>query len=269
MNALLEPAELAMLSAPLCDENGRPFARAACFGTAPLSLVRMLQFGDSALPVGGFAFSGGLEAAVQERIVHDVDTLRDFTLTALEQAARGDAVALAWSMRTLAGARERGVNGRREALVRLTDIDHHIFCRKLAEEARNMSVLTGKKLAELALVTGLPLMSQWLRHILDGKTPGTCPTSLALLFSGLGLNLEHVLVVHQQNVAMMILNAALRLMRVTHLETQAILFGLGPAMDAQCRLAASLPLDRMSSYMPMTDILGAIHVKAHVRLFMS
>lgn len=269
MNALLEPAELAMLSAPLCNETGIPVTRTTCFGTAPLSLIRMLQFGDSALPVGGFAFSAGLEAAVQEKIVYDVSTLRDFTLTALEQAARGDAVALAWSMRAMNGARERGASGHREVLARLTDIDHDIFCRKLAEETRNMSVRTGKKLAELAQVTGSPLMSQWLCRILSGHTPGTCPVSLALLFSELGLSQEHVLAVYQQNVAMTILNAALRLMRVTHLETQAILFGLGPTMDAQCRLAASLPLDQMSSYMPMTDILGAIHVRSHVRLFMS
>ena len=40
--------------------------------TAPdgaLRLCRMLQFGDSMFPVGGFAFSGGLESAVQKGVV--------------------------------------------------------------------------------------------------------------------------------------------------------------------------------------------------------
>ena len=52
-----------------------------------LSLSRMMQFGDSMLPVGAFAFSNGLESAVQKGVVHDAETLRQYTHTALEQAA--------------------------------------------------------------------------------------------------------------------------------------------------------------------------------------
>ena len=40
-------------------------------------LARMLQFGDSMFPVGGFSFSNGLESAVQKGVVTDVDSLRD------------------------------------------------------------------------------------------------------------------------------------------------------------------------------------------------
>ena len=36
-----------------------------------LSLSRMMQFGDSMLPVGAFAFSNGLESAVQKGVVYD------------------------------------------------------------------------------------------------------------------------------------------------------------------------------------------------------
>jgi urease accessory protein len=39
-------------------------------------LLHLLQFGDSALPVGGFSFSNGLESAIQQNIVHDADSLR-------------------------------------------------------------------------------------------------------------------------------------------------------------------------------------------------
>ncbi len=34
-------------------------------------LARLLQFGDSMFPIGGFAFSGGLESAIQKRVVTD------------------------------------------------------------------------------------------------------------------------------------------------------------------------------------------------------
>ena len=54
----------------------------------------MLQFGDSVFPIGGFAFSGGLESAIQKRVVTDAATLLAFTRTAVEQASRGDGIGL-------------------------------------------------------------------------------------------------------------------------------------------------------------------------------
>ncbi|WP_077073678.1 hypothetical protein [Mailhella massiliensis] len=43
-----------------------------------LSLVRLMQFGDSMLPTGAFAFSGALEAAVQAGVVHDTGTPQQY-----------------------------------------------------------------------------------------------------------------------------------------------------------------------------------------------
>lgn len=41
-------------------------------------LARLLQFSDSTLPVGSFAFSNGLESAVQTGIVSDGASLKQF-----------------------------------------------------------------------------------------------------------------------------------------------------------------------------------------------
>ena len=72
-----------------------------------------------------------------------------------------------------------------------------------------------------------------------------------------------------RGVAMSILNASLRLMRITHIDIQRVLYSLTREFDAMCRTAMRTSLDQMSNYAPMTDILAANHVKAHVRLFMS
>lgn len=234
-----------------------------------LSLLRVLQFGDSMLPTGGFAFSCGLEAAVQQGVVRDATTLRAFTLTALEQAAHGDAVAVARALRSASGAR-REQTARPQGFCELEDLDHEVFARKLNEEARHMTVRMGKKFAEMsvAISDGL-LPAQWLQRIRENRVPGTYPIAMAVFFADMGLTVEQGLAVHQYSVAMTVLNAALRLLRVSHLDTQSLLFGLGPALEAQCRLAAELPLERMSNYAPMLDILAAVHVQAHVRLFMN
>src|SRR6476619_4591943 len=68
--------------------DGVEVSRSAAF------LSRMLQFGDSMFPIGAFAFSSGLESAIQKGVVTNAATLRAFTRTALEQAARADCIAL-------------------------------------------------------------------------------------------------------------------------------------------------------------------------------
>ena len=97
-------------------------------------LARMLQFGDSMFPIGGFAFSGGLESAIQQRVVTDAATLLAFARTAVEQANRGDGIALVCAHRAAAA-------GDLDGLVR---IDELVYARKLSSETRTMSVRMGK-----------------------------------------------------------------------------------------------------------------------------
>lgn len=233
-----------------------------------LSLSRMMQFGDSMLPVGAFAFSNGLESAVQKGVVHDAETLRQYTHTALEQAAKGDAVAVVWATRA-------ALAGDLEELIR---VDREVLCRKLNEETRLMATRMGRKLAEIgADITENPLVIGWRDAIKDGRAPGTYPVSLAVQFVAMGLStqekldtgtLDEVLTVHQYGVAMTILNASMRIMRISHIDMQRVLYSLTRDFDAMCRTATRTPLEQMSNYAPMTDILAASHVKAHVRLFM-
>ena len=77
-------------------------------GAAPpvtaVHLARLLQFGDSMFPIGGFSFSGGLESAIQKRVVTDTATLLAYARTAVEQAGRGDGIGLVCAHRAaLAG----------------------------------------------------------------------------------------------------------------------------------------------------------------------
>ena len=67
----------------------------------------------------------------------------------------------------------------------------------------------------------------------------------------------------------MILGASLRLMRISHLDTQRILFDLNARVDADYQIVAKARLSDMAGYAPLTEILAAVHAKAHVRLFMS
>jgi urease accessory protein len=231
--------------------------------TAPgrvANLARALQFGDSMFPVGAFAFSGGLESAIQKRVVTDAETLHAYARTAVEQAATGDGIALVWAHRAAAAG----------DLDELARIDERVYARKLSGETRTMSVRMGKKFAEMgAEVTAVPILAAWRDRIEAGDTPGCYPVALAVNFAAQGLTARDAFVVHQYGVASMILSAALRLMKISHVDTQRILYRLDAGADAAYEAAAAARLEDMAGFAPLTEILAAVHVKAHVRLFMN
>jgi urease accessory protein len=224
------------------------------------SLARLLQFGDSMFPIGGFSFSCGLESAVQAGVVHDRATLHAFARTALEQAARGDGIALV-------AAHRAAMPGDVEALVA---IDRQVFARKPSDETRTMSTRMGRKFTEIGVeVVGTPLIGTWLARIAEGATPGCYPVALAINFAAQSLSAREAFLVHHYGVATAILGAALRLMRLSHVHTQAILYDLNAGVDAAYETAAAARLFDMAGFAPLSDILSAVHTKAHVRLFMN
>ncbi|MFN3888868.1 MAG: urease accessory protein UreF [Beijerinckiaceae bacterium] len=225
-----------------------------------VELARVIQFGDSAFPVGGFSFSCGLESAIQTKLVRCVDTLREFAATSVDQAARGDGIALIHAHRAAS-------RGDVDALV---DIDLQVEARKISEEARTMSSRMGRKHIELN-VHLLPsgVLQDWLGRIESGLSAGCYPVVLGAVFAIQGLPERAAFVVHQYGVAATILGAALRLMKVSHIDTQRILYDVNAQSEKLFQEAVGAAIDDMAGFSPEADILAAYHTKAHVRLFMS
>jgi urease accessory protein len=112
-------------------------------------------------------------------------------------------------------------------------------------------------------------VGDWLEAIKRGETPGTYPVAQALVFSALGLAEQDTFAVHQYGVASMMLGAALRLMKVSYLDTQAVLFEINQSAAAAYEKVALADLDDMSTFAPVMDILAAVHVKSRIRMFMN
>jgi urease accessory protein len=228
-----------------------------------MSIARMmhaLQFGDSLLPIGSFSFSNALESAVQEGAVRDAATLGEFVTASTHRAATSDGIALLEAHRA----------ARVPEMERIVRADRAVFERKLAEETRTMTIRMGRKLAEVSTAAAeVPLIDLWLDRVRDGVTPGTHPVGLGVLFAELGSPEEDAFAVHQYGVAMTMLSAALRLMRIDHRQVQAMLYAADRTVPGDYAAVRGASLADMASFTPMADILAAVHVGSHVRMFMN
>ncbi|MER7591371.1 urease accessory protein UreF [Micromonospora sp. NPDC127501] len=221
--------------------------------------LKLLQFGDSVFPVGAFSFSSGLEMAVQHGVVHDRATLQDYVRTVTRLAATGDGVAL------LVGHRAATAGD----LDRIRRADEAVHLRKINEEMRTMSVRMGRKLAEAATrIVGETLLKKRLVESAIGA-PVTYPVALGVVFADLGVPEEDAFAAHQYGAASTVLSAAIRLMRVDHLDAQSILFAVNEKVTDDYRDVRTADLDDMQTFGPHIDVLAGAHQHIHVRMFMS
>jgi len=228
--------------------------------SAMLHLARLMQLSDSTLPIGSFAFSNGLESAVQTGIVADTDSLRSYVELILRQSSRMDGVALLHAHRAARA-------GDYESIL---EIDAELYCRRVGEEQQLMLTRVGKKFGELAneIMPG-PLLSLWLADIKANATPGCLPVGHAVTLAYAGVDEAEAFVMQHYALASMVLSAALRLMRIDHLDTQRILFAAQARVEADYEAVKDHALDEMASFAPMLDVLVAHHTTTHVRLFMN
>lgn len=223
-------------------------------------IARLIQLSDSACPIGTFAFSCGLESAVAYNIVHNADTLKEFTRTNALQSAFCDGVAAIHAYRS---AIQNDFDGVLKA-------DRSLLLVKMNEESRNMLTKMGRKMTELGCnLIPNEIQDLFLYHIKKRLSPGTFPVALGIVFATLGINEKELFISHQYGVINMILNAALRCAKVSHHDTQKILFELLTDIDSVYEEVKDFTLDEMHAFCPELDLFASIHEKGTQRMFMS
>lgn len=223
-------------------------------------IMRLLQFTDSTFPVGTFSFSNGLETAGFENIVYDKKTLHDFVKSQALQAAFTDGIA------ALAAHRAFLAND----YSKIVEADKTLILCKMNDEARLMLQRMGKKLAELAVrLFDSEIARKWLEDIKSGLTPGTYPVAQGIAFAAAGIDEEDLFCSHQYGVVNMVLSAALRCVRVSHYDTQEILYEMSKDVKSLYDRVRILGINEMHAFFPELDILASLHEKGNMRMFMN
>ncbi len=226
-----------------------------------IAISRLLQFTDSTFPVGTFSFSNGLETASFEQMVHDASSLHAFAASQALQAAYSDGVAALHAHRAFLRGDYNGI----------IDADRMLIMFKMNDEARQMLKRMGKKFAELAakLFKDNEIINRWLDDIKSESVPGTFPVAQGIAYAAAGVDEKMLFSAHQYGVINMVLSAALRCVKVSHYETQKILFDLSENVDKLYDEASEMELNDMNAFFPELDILASLHEKGNMRMFMN
>lgn len=224
------------------------------------ALSRLLQFTDSTFPVGTFSFSNGLETASFEKMVYDAKTLQELTWSQALQAAYSDGVAAIHAHRAF-------LRGDYDAI---SVADNMLMLFKMNDEARLMLKRMGKKFAELAAkLFDNEIITRWLKDIKEERVPGTFPVAQGIAYAAAGVDEKALFCAHQYGVMNMVLSAALRCVKVSHYDTQKILFDLSERVEELYAEASRMELKDMNAFFPELDILASLHEKGNMRMFMN
>jgi urease accessory protein len=220
------------------------------------ALLRLQQFADSALPIGGVAHSFGLESLVDCGLL-DIDGIESFFVEYLEEAGALEAAYCAMSC-AMAKSGD-GLGGWLELNVELG-------ARKLARESRDASTSMGWRFLQLAArVSELPLLVSACEL---GRQVHLAPC-FGLVAGAMGIDARPASAAYLQQSITTLVSCCQRLLPLGQTRAHQILWNLKPAILCATRRAAEVPPERLGCFTPLLDIASARHPTLSTRLFIS
>jgi urease accessory protein len=225
-----------------------------------LALIKGMRFVDSFFPSGGFAFSSGLEAAVQGGAVRSAEDFSKYVEDMLRNGmGRREAVAVAraWD------AQARG--SWREAM----GVDRELDAMKVGRESRLASRQVGKQVIRIVVgqIEGHPILSDFLAAVEAERTPGHAAVAFGLTLAAVGWEKDDAVAAFLHQTATGFVSAALKLLPIGQREGQRLLHEWTPLIAEISETACEETT--MSSWSPVQDIYAMKHSRLESRLFRS
>lgn len=223
--------------------------------------MSLLQAGDSFYPTGSYAHSFGLEGLVQENVVRDRVTLRDFILLSAIPALRQVDLPLAANAWRAFGEWDWKSIG--ELCVLSSAL-------RSPREARAASDNIGRQRAALTLsLHAHPLAREFLRRLDEQHWPHSAAVAAALDGRVTGAPLEAVLAgVYYASLASLIA-AAMKILRLGQNGAQSLLTEALAAATETIARAQHVAVNEIGWFNPWLDIAAARHETADSRMFIS
>ncbi len=229
------------------------------------ALITGLRFLDSFFPSGGFAYSSGLEAAVQGGLVKHAEDLSRYVTDLLQNGVgRREAVAVAraWDVQAQGSKGNRGAADAIEA-------DWELEAMKLGRESRLASRQMGRQVIRLAAdqFESSSIVQEFRAAADRESTPGHLPIAMGLTLGAAGWDCEMTVAGALYHTAVGFVSAGLKLLPMGQRDGQRLLEQWTPIIE---RISRSVRTDQaFVSWTPIQDIYAMRHSRLESRLFRS
>ena len=225
--------------------------------TAPSGLLQLIWLASPALPIGGFSYSEGLEAAIEQGLVHDADSSTQWVVDQLHLSqSRGDMAVIAQAIPAW----------QNHDVARLNALNQWVMVTRESAEMRLQTEQMGRSLLD------------WLRNLQQAseaslsvcaQLPVTYPLAMALALSLAPVPLPQALQAYAFGWSENMTQAALKAVPLGQSAGQRMLARLAQEIPLAVEKAMHLSDNDRQAFSPMLAILSARHENQYSRLFRS
>ena len=223
----------------------------------PIYLLRLLQLASPALPVGGFSYSEGIEAAVAHQLVHDEASAQTWLVDHLHLVqSRSELPVIAQAIPAWQRHDEQQLKTLNDWVIQTRES----FEMRLQTEQMGRSLLI------------------WLRNQADAEPlrmktceelPPTWPLAFALALSTHDIPVRQGLVAAAFGWAENMVQATIKAVPLGQLSGQRILAALAAEIPSAVDHAMQMKTENRQAFSPRLAILSARHETQYSRLFRS
>lgn len=215
---------------------------------------------DTFFPSGGFAFSSGLETAVQEGHVRTIEDLDQYVVDYFRWGlGTCEAVALA---QVYQASCKRDLDG-------IIQTDKDLEAMKLCQETRAASRQMGRSLLHHAVPPqdDQGILDEFSAAVYSGRSPGHLAVTFGVVFQAIGWDQQQAIAGFLYQAGVGFVSASYKLLPVGQREGQRLLESWVPVIEELSRtIDPRMPL---MSWTPIQEIYSMRHSQLTSRLFRS
>jgi urease accessory protein len=225
------------------------------------NLLSLLQLTDPTLPIGSFSHSAGLETYVQQGLVRDVATAKEFIKGMLEQNLQYTDAAF------VSLAYEACIDSN---IKRILELDDECTAVKLPKEMREASKKLGTRLIKIfQSVCKNSIADKYKEAIITPQATGHYCIAFGIYAHALNINKSDALTGFYYNAAAGMVTNSVKLIPLGQQDGQKLLFSLQPLINPLVQNSLTPNVDLIGLCCAGFDMRSMQHEELYSRLYMS